>query len=56
VTFSVVFTTEAEEQIVELYRYVAAIGSPEVAARYTEAIVAFCEEWSLHLLCSTGTW
>ena len=46
-TFSVVFTPEAEEQILELYRYVAAAGSPEVAARYTEAIVAFCEELAM---------
>ena len=41
---SVVFTPEAEEQLAELYRYIAAAGSPEVAARYTEAIVAYCEE------------
>jgi plasmid stabilization system protein ParE len=47
VTFSVVFTPEAQEQILELYRYVAAVGSPEVAARYAEAIVAFCEELAM---------
>jgi toxin ParE1/3/4 len=47
VTFSVVFAPEAQEQIFELYRYVAAAGSPEVAARYTEAIVAFCEELAM---------
>lgn len=46
-TFSVVFTPEADEQILELYRYVAAVGSPEVAARYTEAIVAFCEDLAM---------
>lgn len=43
-TFSVAFTPEAEEQIVSLYRYIAAAGSPESAARYTDSIVAFCEE------------
>jgi plasmid stabilization system protein ParE len=47
VTLRVVFTPEAQEQILELYRYVAAAGSPEVAARYTEAIVAFCEELAM---------
>ena len=42
-TLSVVFTPEAEEQLVELYRYVAAAGSPETTARYTDSIVTFCE-------------
>jgi plasmid stabilization system protein ParE len=41
---SVVFTPEAEDQLAELYRYIATAGSAEVAARYTEAIVAYCEE------------
>jgi plasmid stabilization system protein ParE len=44
VTSSVVFTPEAEEQLVDLYRYIAAAGSPEAAARYTDSIVTFCEE------------
>ncbi len=43
-SLSVVFTPEAEDQLVELYRYIAASGSAEVAARYTEEIVAYCEE------------
>lgn len=38
-TSSVVFTPEAEEQLVDLYRYIAAAGSPEAAARYTDSIV-----------------
>lgn len=42
--FSVVFTPEAEDQLLELHRYIAAAGSAEVAARYAELIVAFCEE------------
>lgn len=46
-TFSVVFTPEAEEQILDLYRYVAAAGSPDLASRYTEAIVASCEELAM---------
>jgi toxin ParE1/3/4 len=44
-TYSVVFTPEARDQLAEIYRYVAAeSGSPDVAAGYTEAIVAYCEE------------
>jgi toxin ParE1/3/4 len=44
VSLSVIFTPEAEDQLIELYRYIAASGSAELAARYTEEIVAFCEE------------
>lgn len=43
-TLTVAFAPEAEEQLIELYRYIAKVGSAEVAARYTDAIVAFCEE------------
>ncbi len=39
----VVFAPEAESQLAEVYRYIAAAGSPDSAARYTEAIIAFCE-------------
>nr|WP_325499353.1 type II toxin-antitoxin system RelE/ParE family toxin [Mycobacterium sp.] len=45
-TPSVVFTPEAEEQIVELNRYIAAAGSLEVASRYTGVIMVHCEELS----------
>ena len=40
----VVFSPEAEEQLAELYRYIAAAASPETAARYTEAIISYCED------------
>lgn len=43
-SFSVVFTPEAQDQLVELYRYIADAASSEVAARYTDAIVTFCED------------
>lgn len=43
-SLSVVFTPEAEDQLLELHRYIAAAGSAEVAARYAESIVAFCED------------
>ena len=41
---TVVFTPEAEEQLAALYRYIAAVASPEIAERYTSAIVMYCEE------------
>lgn len=40
---SVVFTPEAEEQLVALYRSIAAAASPEIAERYTSAIITYCE-------------
>lgn len=42
-SYSVVFTPEAEEQLVELYRYIANDASRAVAERFTGAIVEFCE-------------
>ena len=42
--YSVVFTPEAEEQLAVLYRYVAAAASPEIAERFTGAIVTHCEQ------------
>uniref|UniRef100_C5D0R7 Plasmid stabilization system n=1 Tax=Variovorax paradoxus (strain S110) TaxID=543728 RepID=C5D0R7_VARPS len=37
------FSPEAEEQPAALYSYIATAASPEIAARYTEAIVTYCE-------------
>lgn len=42
-TYAVVFAPEAEDNLVELFECIAEQGSPEVAARYTEAIVTYCE-------------
>lgn len=43
-TYSVVFAPEARDQLAEIYGYIAgASGVPDVAARYTESIVAYCE-------------
>jgi len=39
----VVFSPEAEKQLVALYSYIAAAASPDIAVRYTEAIVSYCE-------------
>lgn len=41
--YTVVFTPEALHQLESLYRYVADAASPDIAQRYTEAIVKYCE-------------
>ena len=41
--YHVVFTPEAQEHLAALYRYIAAAASPEIAERYTSAIVSYCE-------------
>ena len=51
--YRVIFTPEAEEQLAVLYRYIAEAASPEIAARYTEAIVSYCE--SLRTFPHRGT-
>ncbi len=52
-TSSVVFTPAAEEQLVELYRYIEENVSAEIALRYTSAVVEHCE--SLATLPHRGT-
>jgi toxin ParE1/3/4 len=49
----VVFSPEAEKQLTALYSYIAAAASPDIAARYTEAIVSYCE--SLCIFPHRGT-
>lgn len=51
--YRVVFSPEAEEQLAALYSYIAAAASPDIAARYTEGIVAYCE--GLHTFPHRGT-
>lgn len=51
--YRVIFSPEFLEQLAELYRYIAAVASPNVAAQYTEAIVSHCE--SLHTFPQRGT-
>jgi plasmid stabilization system protein ParE len=52
-SFRVVFTPEAEEQLLNLYRFIAEAASPDIAARYTNAIVNYCE--SLRTFPHRGT-
>ena len=40
---TVIFTPEAQEQLAKLYRYIAVAASPEIAQRYTSAIVTYCQ-------------
>jgi toxin ParE1/3/4 len=41
--YSVVFTPEAEEQLIALYRYFEAEAAAAIAQSYTSAIVDYCE-------------
>jgi len=41
--YEVIFTPEAEEQLAELYRYIAENADADVALRYTNAVVKYCE-------------
>jgi plasmid stabilization system protein ParE len=51
--YRVVFTPEALAQLEALYCYVAQAASPDIAARYTDAIVTYCE--GLHTFPLRGT-
>ena len=42
-TFRVVFSPEAEDQLADLYRYIAGAASPGIAERYVNAIISYCE-------------
>jgi toxin ParE1/3/4 len=44
--YRVVFSPEAMAQVEALYRYVSRAAGPDIASRYTNAIVTYCE--SLH--------
>jgi len=49
----VVFTPEAREQLSALYRWIAVEAGPEIARRYTEAVISQCE--SLRSFPERGT-
>ncbi len=52
--YTVVFTPEAEDQLVALYRFIStASSSPVIAERYTSAIITHCE--GLHSVPNRGT-
>lgn len=39
----IVFTPEAEDHIAELYRYIAHEASPDIAFRYVDGVISYCE-------------
>ena len=39
----VIFSPEAEEQLADLYQYIASAASPGIAERYVSTIIAYCE-------------
>lgn len=41
--YRVVFAPEAEEQLAELYRYIAQSATPHTALNYTENVIGHCE-------------
>lgn len=41
--YTVVFAPEARDQLIALYRRIATDASPEIAGRYTDAVIARCE-------------
>lgn len=41
--YRVVFAPEAEEQLAELYKYIAKEATPDTALRYTENVISYCE-------------
>ena len=51
--YRVIFSPEAEEQLVSLYTHIADAASPDIAKRYTDGIIRYCE--SLHAFPIRGT-
>ena len=41
--YRVVFAPEAQEQLAELYRYIAQEATPYIALHFTENIINYCE-------------
>ena len=50
--YRVIFAPEALAQLEALYRYISQAAGPDVASRYTNAIVTYCE--SLHMFPLRG--
>ncbi len=41
--YRVVFAPEAQEQLAELYRYIAHAATPYTALNFTENVIDYCE-------------
>jgi plasmid stabilization system protein ParE len=51
--YRVVFSPEAENQLIALYHYIADAASPDIAARYTENIINYCDSLQISPLRGT---
>ena len=49
----IVFSPEAETQLLDIFQYIAEAASPETAERFTASVVDFCE--ALQLFPERGT-
>jgi toxin ParE1/3/4 len=41
--YRIIFSPEADAQLVDIYRHIAREASPEIAERFTSAIIDYCE-------------
>lgn len=41
--FRVIFSPEAEEQLADLYRHITSAASPDIAERYVNSIINYCQ-------------
>lgn len=51
--YRVKFSPESLSQLLEIYRYIANVANPDIALKYSNAIMAYCE--SLRLFPHRGT-
>jgi Plasmid stabilization system protein len=51
-SYHVIFSPEAEDQLVALFNYIADAAAPDIAAGYMEPIVSYCE--GLHTFPARG--
>ena len=47
-TYQVVFSPEALDQLAAVRRYIAVASESEIASRYVDRIIAFCEKLKTH--------
>ena len=51
--YRVLYAPEAEEQLLEIYRYIAKAASAETAKRFTDAVIEQCEKLAVFPLRGT---
>ena len=42
-SYRIIFSPEAMDQLIALYNYIADTASPDIAKQYTDAIISYCE-------------